>query len=225
MGMRQGFRFAILLGGFVALVLPVSAEYYRSPQEIDVSGPYTQEGSGMVFPESVAGFARMGIARYNSERTDESVNYLLEQDGQQVVVTVYVYPVPLDLGAALAQALSPQDAARTASLLGEQFFAEEEQIVLGYHRGAEILEERETYFDQRGSSYKGYVGTFRYDEDFFGDIQPVISQLYLFPAVGKNWMVKYRVTYPDGYDGAAQAMKFIDALPWTLHSLRQDGTP
>jgi len=199
---------------------PALAEYYDRPRELDVTGPYTQEGSGMVFPERVGGFERMGVVSYNSERTDESVNYLLESGGKQVVMTVYVYPVPASLGAALAQALSREEIARNMAVLGEQFFAEEEQIVLEYHQGAEVLDERETYFDQRGTSHPGYVATFRYDEDFFGRIQPVVSQLYLFSMVGKNWMVKYRATYPDGLDGASEATQFIDALPWTLKDLR-----
>ena len=50
------------------------ANYYDSPRELDVMGSYTQAASGMVFPESVAGFTRSGIVRYNSEGTDESAD-------------------------------------------------------------------------------------------------------------------------------------------------------
>ena len=39
------------------------ANYYDSPLELDITGSYTQAASGMVFPESVAGFERTGIVR------------------------------------------------------------------------------------------------------------------------------------------------------------------
>jgi hypothetical protein len=32
--------------------------------------------------------------------------------------------------------------------------------------------------------------------------------------------MKYRVTYPDGVDGAAPAAAFVKALPWTIRGLK-----
>jgi hypothetical protein len=64
------------------------------------------------------------------------------------------------------------------------------------------------------------VSAFRYNENFFGRVQKVRSQLQLFPMVAGKWMVKYRVTYPDGYEGAAPANAFIHALPWTIRGLK-----
>jgi hypothetical protein len=187
---------------------------------VEVTGPYTQAATGMVFPESVKDFQRDEVISYNSERTDESATYIQQKDGKQIAITVYVYPVPVDLGTALAQSLPKEDLIGAWYALGQQLFDEEEQGVVELHRGAELLDGGETSFDQHGVNYPGAMSTFRYNEDFFGRVQRVRSQLILFPMVGGKWMVKYRVTYPEGYDGAAQASAFIHALPWTIRGLK-----
>jgi hypothetical protein len=203
--------FALLLGG------AAHAAYYDEPRELNVAGPYTQPASGMVFPETVRNFKRTGVVSYNSERTDESADYEWTVDGKtNVAVTVYVYPAPADLGSALAQALPQDDLVRVWVMLGEQLFAEEEQAIVELHRGSQVVDEGETSLDQNGIKYPGFTATFRYAEDFFGEVQPVRSQLVLFPIVRGKWMVKYRITYPDSVDGASQATAFMHALPWTI---------
>ena len=111
------------------------ANYYDSPRELDVMGSYTQAASGMVFPESVAGFTRSGIVRYNSEGTDESADYLLDVAGKEIGISVYVYPVPADLGSELAKVLPQADLIGALSMLVEQLFADEEQGVVEVHSG------------------------------------------------------------------------------------------
>ena len=56
--------------------------------------------------------------------------------------------------------------------------------------------------------------------EFFGRILKVRSELYLYPMVARQWMVKYRVTYPDGLDGESQVNAFMQALPWTIRDLK-----
>jgi hypothetical protein len=211
-----------MLGSFNA----ARAAYYDDPKDLDVTGPYTQDASGMVFPETVGGFKRDDVISYNSERTDESATYIREQDGKaSVAITIYVYPVPLDIGSALVQALPQTDVPGALYMLTEQLFADEEQAVSEVHRGTEILDEGITSHDERGFSFPGSMASFRYNEDFFGDVQKVRSQLYLFSMVGGKWMVKYRVTYPEAGDGAAadggaQATQFMRSLPWTIRGMR-----
>ena len=212
-------RIAVTLWALLVLGLggTAVAAYYDQPQELDISGSYTQPGTGMVFPENVRNFKRTGIVSYNSERTDESADYEWTVDGKtNVAVTVYVYPAPADLGSALAQALPQEDLVRTWYMLSEQLFSEEEQAIVEVHRGSEVLNEQETSLVQSGTPYPGFTATFRYAEDFFGAVQPVRSQLFLFPNVRGKWMVKYRITYPESIDGASQAEAFIHALPWTI---------
>lgn len=196
------------------------AEYYDEPREVEVTGSYTQAATGMVFPVSVKDFQRDEVIRYNSERTDESATYIQDKEGKEIAITIYVYPVPADLGTALTQSLPKDDLVGAWYMLGQQLFDEEEQGVVELHGGAELVDGGETSFEQHGVSYPGAVSTFRYDEDFFGRVRKVRSQLILFPMVGGKWMVKYRVTYPEGYDGAAPASAFIHALPWTIRGLK-----
>jgi hypothetical protein len=214
-----------LSAGLCALFLMAScslarAEYYEEPREVEVTGPYTQAATGMVFPASVKSFQRDEVISYNSERTDESVTYIQDKDGKEIAITVYVYPVPADLGSALAQSLPKNDLIGTWYMLGQQLFGEEEQGVVELHGGAELVDGGETSFEQHGVSYPGAISTFRYNEDFFGRVQKVRSQLILFPMVGGKWMVKYRATYPEGYDGATEVSAFIHALPWTIRGLK-----
>ena len=221
--MPARFVFQIALCGlfFLGGASIAQANYYDEPREIDVTGPYTQAATGMVFPESVGDFQRDGVVSYNSERTDESATYIQERDGKEsVAITVYVYPVPADLGSALSQALPKEDLVGAWYMLGQQLFDEEEQGIIELHRNAELVTGGETSFDQHGVSYPGAMSTFRYDENFFGRVQKVRSELILFPMVGGKWMVKYRVTYPDGIEGAAQTNAFIHALAWTIRGLK-----
>lgn len=221
----MGFRVAamglcglLVLGGFGG----ARAAYYDDPRDVDVMGPYTQEASGMVFPEAVGTFKRDEVISYNSERTDESATYIQEKDGKEsVAITIYVYPVPLDIGSALLQSLPQADVPGVLYMLTEQLFADEEQAISEVHRGTEILDEGITSHDERGFSQPGTMASFRYNEDFFGDVQKVHSQLHLFSMVGGKWMVKYRVTYPETTsDGAAQANQFMRSLPWTIRGMR-----
>jgi hypothetical protein len=220
--MRTGFAFTTALCGLFFLGAPklAQANYFDDPREVEVSGPYTQAATGMIFPESVGDFKRTDVISYNSERTDESAGYLLEKDAKQIAITVYVYPVPADLGTALTQNLPKDDLVGAWYMLGEELFNEEEQGIVELHPGSQLLDGGETAFEQHGVTYPGAVSTFRYDEDFFGRVQKVRSQLQLFPMVGGKWMVKYRVTYPEGFDGAGPANAFIHALPWTIRGLK-----
>ena len=228
MRLAIGARMAFMLITRIALCLVIAAgaataaraNYYDSPRELDVTGSYTQAASGMVFPESVAGFERTGIVRYNSEGTDESADYLLDVAGKEIGISVYVYPVPADLGTELAKVLPEADLIGALSMLVEQLFADEEQGIVEVHSGVDLLDESDTSFSQHGVNYPGNVATFRYNEEFFGRVVKVRSQLYLYPMVAKEWMVKYRVTYPDGVDSESQVNAFMAALPWTIKGLK-----
>jgi len=220
--MPRFFSFRVALCGLFLLAARgfALANYYDDPRVVDVMGPYTQPATGMVFPESVRDFQRDEVISYNSERTDESATYLREKDGTTIAISVYVYPVPGDLGTALAQSLPKEDLIGAWYMLGEQLFNEEEEGIAALHPSAELVDGGEASFDQHGVSYPGAFSTYRYNEDFFGRVQKVRSQLHLFPMVGGKWMVKYRVTYPEAVDGAAQANAFIHALPWTIQGLK-----
>jgi hypothetical protein len=48
---------------------------YAAPHDIDAKGPFRDPVSGMVFPDSIAGFARAHIARIATDGRDLAVAY------------------------------------------------------------------------------------------------------------------------------------------------------
>ena len=188
------------------------------PKDLDVTGPYTQAASGMVFPERVLDFQRTAITRYDPGGAEEGADYVLEQPGRQAMVSVYVYPAPTELAEALAANLSRDEVAGALYMIAEQLFADEEQAIVELNRGAEVRDEGDTALLQQGQNWPGSYAAFRYDEDAFGKVQRVDSKLYLFPMVGGKWMVKFRITAPAG-NGAAEGERFVRALPWTIRTM------
>lgn len=198
------------------------AEYYDTPKDLDVTGPYTQAASGMVFPERVLDFRRTAVTRYNSEGTEESADYELDMAGRQAAVTVYVYPAPAEIAGALASTLSRDELIDALYNIAEQLFSDEEDAIESLHPGGNLLDEGDTTLMQQGREWPGNYASFRYDEDTFGKVQRVDSTLYLFPMVAGKWMVKFRITAPAG-SGGAEAEKFVRTLDWTIRGIRGNG--
>ena len=209
---------ALVFAGFCSIAY---AAYYDVPKDLDVTGPYTQAASGMVFPERVLDFQRTAVTRYNSEGTEESADYVLDQPGRQAMVSVYVYPAPTEIAQALAGSLSRDELAGALYMIAEQIFADEEEAITQLHAGAEMTDEGDTSLLKQGMNWPGNYASYRYDEDAFGKVQRVDSKLYLFPMVAGKWLVKYRITAPAG-TGTEEAERFIRALPWTIR--RDKGT-
>jgi hypothetical protein len=57
------------------------------------------------------------------------------------MVSVYVYPAPAEIAAALAGSLSRDDLAGALYMIAEQLFADEEEAITGLHPGADVVEE------------------------------------------------------------------------------------
>ena len=212
-----GFRIGAALLIF-ALSGPARAEYYDTPKDLEVSGPYTQAASGMLFPDHLLDFQRSAVTRYNSEGTEESADYLLDMPDKQAMVSVYVYPAPAEIAEALASTLPTDELTGALYMLAEQLFGDEEEAIQQLHPGAELLDEGDTALQQQGREWPGNYAAFRYDEDAFGKVQGVDSKLYLFPMVAGKWMVKFRITAPAG-EGAEEGERFVRALPWTIRGM------
>jgi hypothetical protein len=219
--MSFGIRIAVVLL-LAVLCGSARAEYYDTPKDIDVTGPYTQAASGMVFPDHMLDFERTAVTRYNSEGTEESADYLLDVPGRQAIVSVYVYPAPAEIAGALASTLSADELADALYMLAEQLFGDEEEAIQQLHPGAELKDEGDTALNREGRDWPGNYASFRYDEDAFGKVQRVDSKLYLFPMVAGKWMVKFRITAPAG-NGAEEAERFVRALPWTIRGMGEMG--
>jgi hypothetical protein len=206
----------------LAFVPAVQAEEYDPPKDLDVTGPYTQAATGMVFPERVLDFGRTSVTRYNSEGTEESADYVLDEPGAQAMVSVYVYAAPADIAQALAGALPTDELTGVLYMIAEQLFGDEEQAIADLHPGSELRDEGDTSIEKQGKEWPGNYALFRYDEDAFGKVQRVDSKLYLFPMVAGKWMVKFRITAPAG-NGEAEGERFVRALPWTIRGMTEMG--
>ena len=217
--------FGLRLAGallFCAFAAMARADEYDPPKDLDITGPYTQAATGMVFPEQVLDFGRTGVTRYNSEGTEESADYVLDAPGRQAMVSVYVYPAPADIAEALSGALPTDELAGVLYMVAEQLFGDEEQAIADLHPGADLRDEGDTSIEQQGKEWPGNYALFRYDEDYFGKVQPVDSKLYLFPMVAGKWMVKFRITAPVG-NGEAEGERFVRALSWTIRGMTDMG--
>lgn len=213
-------RFGLIILTLFAVCGIARAEEYDPPKDIDVTGPYTQAATGMVFPEQVQDFTRTAVTRYNSEGTEESADYELDAPGRQAAVTVYVFPAPAEIAQALASTLSRDEVADALYMIAEQLFGDEEEAIQNLHPGAELTAEGDTSITQQGRQFPGNYAAYRYNENAFGKVQQVDSKLYLFPMVGGKWMIKFRITAPTSL-GENEAERFVRALPWTIPNLTQ----
>jgi hypothetical protein len=61
------------------------------PDHVAVRGAYVHSASKITLPESVAGFQRDGVTRYDADGLDVSGAYNLVTPSRRIAVTVYVY--------------------------------------------------------------------------------------------------------------------------------------
>lgn len=68
--------------------------YLAQPERLAVRGAYVHTASGITMPESIAGFQRDAVFRYDEDGLDVSAGYNLVTPSQHIAATVYVYPAP-----------------------------------------------------------------------------------------------------------------------------------
>lgn len=180
------------------------------PERVAVRGAYVHSASKITMPESVAGFQREGITRYDADGLDVSGAYNLVTPSHRIAATVYVYPSP-----PLTSIGSPPDVVAGARAhLTEGEFARRKQEIQQAHQGAVLVEQRDVSRAESGQSYAGKLAIFEYEEVFAGSRMPVRARLYLFCYVGGMWTVKYRFTHPKGEDAGREIQEFIQKWSW-----------
>jgi hypothetical protein len=93
---------------------------YAAPHDIDAKGPFRDPVSGMVFPESIAGFARTHIARIATDERDLAVAYDAVWSQVQIAATVYIHPSPVLLTVGMSTAAIDDARGRACRRLFEQ---------------------------------------------------------------------------------------------------------
>jgi hypothetical protein len=193
--MRMGVIIAGLLVA-VGLAGPAAAQ-----QVIDEPGRIAHAAAETSFPVQLGSFRRTSVVRYDPRGADMSASYGLNQGGDRMVITVYLYPP--------TQAGRDQQACRSE-------FDGALQAIHSQQRGARIVER--TAVPSVAGRPNGFAraATLGFTANFSGEVQDVHSGLYLYCFVGADsWMVKYRVTYNASFENAAGLIDwFVRTGPW-----------
>jgi hypothetical protein len=180
------------------------------PERVVVQGAYFHSASKITMPESIAGFQRDAVTRYDADGLDVSGAYNLVTPSHRIAATVYVYPSP----SLTSFGSPPEVVAGARARLTEGEFERRKQEVQQAHPGASLLEQRDISRTQGGQSYAGKLAVFEYEEVFAGSRMPVRARLYLFCYIGGKWTIKYRITHPKSEDADREIQEFIQKWSW-----------
>lgn len=169
------------------------------PVSVQATGTWTQEASGLRFPEQIGDWRRVQITRFDERGANVGVGYNHETLRASVTFTVYVYP-------------SRSVAEADAGLAGD--FALAEKSLHDHHPDAQVSWKRDETFQTRAGPVPVKAAEYRYVEDFAQARQPVLSQLHLFEVLG--WTIKYRMTFAAVQEGEARdvAQRLLADSPW-----------
>jgi hypothetical protein len=184
--------------------------YLGQPERLAVQGAYVHPASKITMPESVAGFQRDTILRYDADGLDVSAGYNLRGASHHIAATVYVYPAPslVSIGS------PPEVVAGARAHLTEGEFERRKQEIQHAHPGAMLIEQRDIVRTEHSQSFAGKIAVFEYEDVFAGSRMPLRSHLYVFCYVGGKWAVEYRFTYPKTEDADREIQEFIQSWNW-----------
>lgn len=179
------------------------------PQDIEVSGAYTQADTGITFPPVSGIFRRVQMARFDDRASHIFVGYNSELIAQPITVSAYVYPGPQ-----ITSIGSPPEIIATARqklLLDHQ--EQQKQEILRAHPGGRLIAENAVTLLYSGQSVPGLRVDYEFHEPHQGEVQKINSALYLFD-LGNN-MLKFRVSSPASVDSEAPVAKLMAELAST----------
>jgi hypothetical protein len=219
----RSFAAILLLTGCVAKSPPgTAAPVLPQPGIVQAEGPYRHAGSGLVFPvtgtAAGAAFARTRITQFDDKGGDVGGNYDLYMPSGRMLVSTYVYPVPLGFRLSAPAGADKSIVQLTEVMLRNELCLKElglrEQEVFDTHPEARLLSEGEIRPPHGEAGVPGKVAVFETDDFINKRPGPVRSELYLFCYVGDLWIVKYRAT--PVRDAASEAIlaAFMSQVPW-----------
>jgi hypothetical protein len=192
----------------------VGAAAAQTELQVPRGQDYVQAATGATFPARIGVFNRGRIVQYADDGTDMSAGYGRILPGEEIVVTLYVYPSP-----AVASVNSPPEVVTTARALtcSRQFDTVQQEIEQTYDDES-LVSEGAFDFERNGVTHIGFRATYTLTSPaFMGRANtPLRSEAYLFCHVGGRWSVKYRFSYPVDYDASAQIAAFMQDWAWTI---------
>lgn len=194
----------LILTTFSLISCVTSPSQHYAPQNIQISGEYRQESSGVVFPEQMQGFNRVSITKFDAKAEDVGVGY--NHYGKQVALTLYSFPAPKVMSFG-----SPQEVIDTAKRnLFLNVYERSKQDILQGHQNSKLILERDHILEQGQAKHSGLHASFKYYENHAGKYQEVSSHLYLFQ-VG-DILFKYRISYPVNIDSEREVVGFMKSF-------------
>ena len=160
------------------------------PRQVNVTGPYTPQWSGMTLAEDVGEFRRLRVVAFDEEETDVSGVYSLELPEGKVLVNSYVYP----WGGAGCDT---------------EFVAVKQNIRDRLPDATLVAETNETV----PGLGTGWMAVYDATGDILGSTMALRTEGHLFCGVQGPWLVKYRISYPRGANAEAAIKAFIAASP------------
>lgn len=184
-------------------VTPLSAQ----PRDVDAS---EHRAARADFPARAGAFHRTRVVQYDGQGLDLSASYELHRPDGRVTATVYIYPV---------RPLADDTPSSRAAACRNEFDASSDEI-----------ERRNQPIERLGDDAPVEVaGTapalrhraaFGFRTPFDGREQAVRSELHLYCFVDDRWLVKFRITGPQGIDAAEAIDELIRKGPWPGRSAR-----
>lgn len=176
------------------------------PQNIEVSGSYTQVGTGITFPPSSGIFRRVQLVSFNEQASHMYVGYNSELIAQPITVSAYVYPAP-----AVTSFGSPPEVIATArQKLWSDHQKQQKQEILMAHPGGQLIAESAVTLTYRGQRVPGLRVDYEFHEPYQGEVQKISSALYLFD-LGNN-VLKFRVSSPIAVNSTAPVAQLMAEL-------------
>lgn len=199
-----------------------STPILSGPGEVAIQGRYIHAGSGMVFPtEGMAAgsrFVRVSVNQFDDKGRDVSANYHVPTPSGRMLISAYVYPVPLAFklvsptaaGASTVASLDPM----LRDTVCQQEVGRRETELTTLHPEAQLIREDPIAAPHGGTSVPGTVAVFETNDFVNNTPGRVRSELYIFCYVQDLWIVKYRVTPVQDRTSEAILAAFMKHVPW-----------
>lgn len=164
---------------------------------IQPGGGYPSEitgiGDSSNFPLMAAGYTRGKMFMYEPGMKNHSVAYNIYEPTLQNAATLYFYELPVQI---------------------EQLFDAEKQQIIAAHPGATLVKEYQVDLQKAGVTYRAYVATFSFTDNFAQREQPLFSQLILVSPPKRFFKVRSTAPLSQAEYAQTKVLQLINAVNW-----------
>lgn len=167
------------------------------------SGTYVHRWSGLDLPKQAGAFTRARVTKFDAAALDVTAEYHLKTPQGLALANVYIYPMNLisPLGEHAGEGACRVEFSGVGVVLAQRF------------PGTTLVREWQEPAPDPAAQRPGLAAAYDFETDMPGPTMPVRSEVYLFCGVNRAWAVKYRITYPRGFDATDSIRAFIAASP------------